>query len=56
MYVHGLGDAQERAALEYERDYGWINILVNAQNAVKKANRQLTTNTMNVTVMMMNLI
>ena len=25
MYVHGLGDAQERAAQEYDWKYGWMD-------------------------------
>ena len=24
-YVHGLGDAQERFALDWDRKYGWID-------------------------------
>lgn len=27
-YVHGLGDAQERLAQEFEWQYGWISDLV----------------------------
>ena len=26
-YVHGLGDAQERLALEWDRKYGWIDAI-----------------------------